>query len=128
MGRGDHDCQKSLRGIDTAIFIPRVILFLTLAHLWWFGGWGFGVWVLIGLLGLGFQLMGLWGLCYGVFWVVWGWGSLYLGVSVVVLFIVKDRQHTYIYMYIYFYTFIGIHNHPKTMCFIMCTTEERNTI
>ena len=45
----------------------------------------------------------------------------------VVLFIVKDRQHTYIYMYIYFYTFIGIHNHPKTMCFIMCPTEtEKN--
>ena len=36
-------------------FSPELfyIIFLTFAHLWWFGGWGLG----ISFCGLGFQLM-----------------------------------------------------------------------
>ena len=61
----------------SSIFFPRAIL-LILAHLWWFGGWGFGVKVL-GFWGWGFQLMGFRACSVGPsgFWIFWVWGCLH---------------------------------------------------
>ena len=39
------------------------------------GVWGRGLG--LGFWGWGFQLMGVWGLGCGAFWVLWVWGSLY---------------------------------------------------
>ena len=48
---------------------PRFIIYNFLLFLLIYGGFGF--------LGLGFSVVGVWGLWCEAFWVFWGWGSLY---------------------------------------------------
>ena len=51
--------------------------FLILAHLWWFGVWGFGVGVFYWVFGVGvFSWWGLGPLVWGLLGFL-GWGSLY---------------------------------------------------
>ena len=67
-------------GLAGCNYFHRVILhtfFLIFANLLWFGGWGLGLWSLIGLLGLGFSADGVWGL--------WCWafcGFIGLGLTI----------------------------------------------
>ena len=46
-------------------------------HLWWFRGWGFGIWVLKSFFGVGISVDGVWGMWHRAFLVLWSWGSLY---------------------------------------------------
>ena len=72
--------MRALNTINQAIFFPRVILYNFFLIFSFIMVWGFGVRVLVWVLGLDFPVDGVCGLWCGAFWGLWV-GALYINIK-----------------------------------------------